>query len=308
MIPWVIKYKPKNWNEWLGNDEIKNVFKHMKQKDMINYIFAGPPGVGKSLASELIGELNFKYNYQEKNMSSSQGHVKEIEKWLIEYCMQQTFSGSKRKLVILSEADGLTRASQKFMRHPMEEYAIGMCFIITCNYPSKIIEAIHSRSCTMYFKSADESSLREYIERIIRGENLKINESQIKDIIKRSKGKFRNVANTLQGWTVKDKTLYPKYDDMINDVSKSFSKLRNLDLDGMMKIFDGMLSSYVNKDIIVTLSDIIVESSIPPGLKSRMLISCCDCMKNIELGVDEYVAFWGLASQFYVYGNNLKKK
>ena len=57
--------------------------------------------------------------------------------------------GTKRKLIVLDEADGLTPAAQDSLRGIMEKYADVCTFILTANYADKIREAIKSR-CNIY--------------------------------------------------------------------------------------------------------------------------------------------------------------
>ena len=47
------------------------------------------------------------------------------------------------KYVLLDEADYLSQNAQAILRNMMETYSSTCRFILTCNYPNKVIPAIH---------------------------------------------------------------------------------------------------------------------------------------------------------------------
>jgi replication factor C small subunit len=71
---WVEKYRPKNLNEVVGQEEIVRRLKsYVKAKTMPHLLFAGPAGTGKTtcaiaLARELFGD-NWRMSFHELNAS-----------------------------------------------------------------------------------------------------------------------------------------------------------------------------------------------------------------------------------------------
>jgi DNA polymerase III delta prime subunit len=59
------------------------------------------------------------------------------------------------KVVLLDEADYLSPNAQAALRGVMEEYHATARFILTCNYPNRIIPAIHSRCQGFHVERTD---------------------------------------------------------------------------------------------------------------------------------------------------------
>jgi DNA polymerase III delta prime subunit len=67
------------------------------------------------------------------------------------------------KVVLLDEADYLSPNAQAALRGVMEEYHSTARFILTCNYPNRIIPALHSRCQGFHIERTD---ITEYTARV----------------------------------------------------------------------------------------------------------------------------------------------
>jgi DNA polymerase III delta prime subunit len=307
LILYVEKYEPKTLEDMIGNVEIKECFLNKKTSELTHYIFDGPPGTGKSLTAKLIAKKHFPGNYREKNMSLGGRKIEAIESEIIEYCELDPRNGQDRKMLILTEADGISKPAQKAFRMPMETYGYKVPMILTCNYGHKIIDAIHSRACTMRFKLASHVELMEYANRIIDGEKLEISQAQLKGIIRQARGKFRNVANILQGWTSRKKVYYKDKKDLQDKINSSFAMLKELEQDQLIQLFEDMILEYESNDIIFELMQRVRDDKMPRRLKSLLLTSCADCAERITR-IDPYIAFWQLAAKSVEIVRALKRK
>ena len=153
-----------NWNEALrptqpdhivGNDDLVSEMKvwadTMQPPSAL--LFVGPPGTGKSSAANVLvhlllpGDANNEMNVLWTNASDDRGI--DFIRSQIKMFARMSGIGTKRKLIVLDEADGLTPAAQDSLRGIMEQYADVCTFILTANYADKIREAIKSR-CNIY--------------------------------------------------------------------------------------------------------------------------------------------------------------
>lgn len=144
---WVEKYRPTSIDGYVFTDEgqRQQVESWIKHGSIPHILLSGSPGTGKTtLAKMLISELGIdEYDVLLANGSKEGRKIEWVDK-LIGFC--QTMPFGKFKVVLIDEADYLNAQSvQPAMRNLMEEFSQSVRFILTCNYPNKIIPAIHSR-------------------------------------------------------------------------------------------------------------------------------------------------------------------
>jgi DNA polymerase III delta prime subunit len=101
-------------------------------------------------------------------------------------------------MVILEEFDYFLGASQGALRRPMEQYATNVIFVITCNYPRKIIPAIRSRCTQFKFKKPQPEHIATYLTRVAAKERVIIEKPALDLIANNSDGDFRPALLAMQ--------------------------------------------------------------------------------------------------------------
>jgi len=230
---WAEKYRPKLLKEVINQ---KHVIKHLKafvkDKNIPNLLFAGRAGTGKTtcalcISRELYGK-GWKGSVLELNASDERG-IDVIRHKVKDFARMQSIGGVPFKIIILDEADALTRDAQQALRRTMENYT-GTCrFILICNYSSKIIDPIQSRCSLFRFKSLLEDDIEEYIKNILKGEGLKITADATNAVIDISMGDLRKVSNIIQSSAIVTKNITEK---IIFDVT---SRAKPDDVERMLK-------------------------------------------------------------------------
>jgi replication factor C small subunit len=204
-LMWIEKYRPRTLDEVADQKEIINGIKALLKTPatMPHFLFAGPPGTGKStvalcVARQLMGE-NFRNLVLELNASDERGIgvVRERIKGFSQI-IQSTPSGVQYGLVILDECDEMTKDAQTALRRIMETGSRTCRFILICNYQSGIIEPIQSRCSVFRFKQLDQTEATRYLERICRAEKIEADPKLLARILELSDGDLRYAVNSLQ--------------------------------------------------------------------------------------------------------------
>lgn len=207
-LPWVEKYRPSNLDSIISHTNILNTLRNLINSNKFPHlIFYGPPGTGKTTtilacAKQIYGE-NYKSIILELNGSDERGisvvreHIKDFSN--TQFMLSQIMNiNCKYKLVILDEADSMTIDAQFALRRVIENCSKNTRFCIICNYLTKIIPGIQSRCAILKFSPIYFDDHNNYINKIIKLENINITEDCINNIIKISEGDMRKSINILQ--------------------------------------------------------------------------------------------------------------
>lgn len=144
----VEKYRPRVISDCILPKATAKEFKSFIEKGAIpNLLLVGPAGTGKTTSAiALCNELD--YEYIMINGSNEGRLIETIRSKITLFGSSMSIEG-KRKCVIVDEADGMPNDPQLALRNLIEELSSNCSFILTCNFPNRIIPAIHSRSAVV---------------------------------------------------------------------------------------------------------------------------------------------------------------
>ena len=196
---WTERYRPDTVNGYVFKDggTKEQVLGWISNKSIPNLMFSGAPGTGKTtLARILVNELGVGMaDLLEINASRTNG-VEHVRDLITRFVTTMPFGDFR--VVLLDEADYLSKNAQAALRGVMEQYSETARFILTCNYRNMIIPALHSRCQTIDIERLDE------IEFTSRAAEILINEAVVFDletldlITKATYPDLRKCINTMQ--------------------------------------------------------------------------------------------------------------
>ena len=211
---WVEQYRPKTIKDYVFRDrsQQQQVDKWIKEKSIPHLIFSGAAGIGKTtLAKVLINELGIEdYDVLEINASRTNS-VDDVRDKITNFVQMIPFGNFK--VVLLDEADYLSPNAQAALRGVMEEYHETARFILTCNYPNRVIPALHSRCQGFHFEKIDQTEYTARVATILVNENINFDLDTLDTYVKVAYPDLRKCIQLVQQNTVNGELAKPDQSD-----------------------------------------------------------------------------------------------
>ena len=202
------KYRPKTTEDLIVPEELKTSIREwVKDGEMPNILLSSrTPGTGKtSMAHVLINEIGadalFINASLEKNIDLLRDKIQG-------FVSTSSFDGNA-KIVVLDEADFLNpNSTQPALRGFIEQFSKNARFILTCNYPNKLIEPLRDRLMLIDFDEMMQKNKVELIKAtflrnksVLEHEGIEFNKEDLIWIVKHFYPSNRLILNKIQQMT-----------------------------------------------------------------------------------------------------------
>mgnify|MGYP003649976795 CR=1 FL=1 len=273
---WVERFRPSTVEDTILPADLKATFQtYVDQKNIPNLLLSGTAGTGKTTAAKaMLEELGCDYIVIN---GSIDGNIDTLRHTIKDFASSVSFAGG-RKYVILDEADYLNpQSTQPALRNFMEEFSKNCGFILTCNFPNRIIEPLQSRCSKVEFKKKPVALL-----------------------VERHFPDFRRVLNELQAYAATGKIdegiIRNKSDEDYTELfqllgSKNFTEVRkwaanHSDVDPnvfFQKIYE-VGSTLVDKSSVPQLVLVVAEYQYKQAFVANTEINLVACLTEIMAG------------------------
>ena len=211
---WVEKYRPNTVDGYVFRDEHqkKQVQQWIKDGTIPHLLFSGNAGIGKTtLAKILLNQLEVNdLDVLEINASRTNS-VEDVRDKIVNFVQMIPFGDFK--VVLLDEADYLSPNAQAALRGVMEEYHTTSRFILTCNYPNRIIPALHSRCQGFHIERIDQTEFTARVAEILIAEEVTPDIDTLDTYVKATYPDLRKCINMVQMNSVSGQLLPPEKSD-----------------------------------------------------------------------------------------------
>lgn len=303
---WTEKYRPKKINDIILSDTLKFKIKNLIDLNILPHIIiSGPPGTGKTstilaIAKKIYGN---KYNeaVMELNASDNRG-LEIINNSIIYFCRKKLTFDDKplQKLIIMDEADNITKKAQKTISNMMEEYGHNTKFAFTCNDSNKLIESIQSRCFLIFYPPLKNIQITNCLEKICLNENINYDNNSLEILAKNSRGDIRQAINNLEALyygfgNINSDNIYqichqPQPDNIIKIIQECAA--RNLN-NAILMINDMKNKGYCANDILLTMINIIRDVNIDEEIRLKYIKIISETYINVCDGVDSNLQLYG---------------
>ena len=211
------------------------------------------------------------------------------------------------KIIILDEADAMTKEAQAALRKVMEETSNITRFCFICNYINQIIEPINSRCVKIRFKPITKTNIITKLEYIAKQENISINLDGLNSLAEIANGDLRksililqnikylniNTSNQILDLSIKKEDIYNmcKYitDEQLQKYIDSIKESNNIN--NIINITNDIINKgFIFNSVVINIINYLVKhDEIPDNFKAQILFEMSSIEKNINDGADEYI-------------------
>jgi len=248
------RYRPTTLDKFVGNDNLKKTIQQfLDRNDIINMLFYGPAGSGKTTLAKLIVH-NLDCDSLIINASDERG-IETIRDKVQGFA--STMSFEPIKVVILDEADFLTIQAQASLRNIIETFSRTTRFIMTCNFVERIIDPLQSRCQVLKIIPPSKQDVARHLSWILDQESIKYDIKDLVPLVNQYYPDMRKCINTIQLSTLDnqlklDQSLLVSsnyIDQVINELTlkPDFKTIRQIIADANVNDFDELFRSLYSR-------------------------------------------------------------
>lgn len=294
------KYRPDTLEGYICKDEYKIKFEEfIKNQDIPHLGFFGKPGAGKTtIAKILVKNIDCDYLYIN---ATDERSIDVMRDKVGAFAAAGSFK--PLKVVILDEATHILQASQVILLNMMETYSLTTRFILTGNYPERLIEPLRSRLQEFDLSPPTKKVVAQYISRILDKEEIEYEVEDLVTIVNKFYPDFRKIINNCQKYTVNgfieldvlaDNGDYQNLllDELKKPSTKSFNNIRqiiaNSDTDNfedLYKFLYDKLNEYANGNeglVICYLEEYLYHSTFRLDKEINIMACIAKILETIK--------------------------
>ena len=272
--PLAYRYRPKNLETFYGQEKLigeKGIIRRIIDKgNIMNSIFWGAPGTGKTTLAEIIAN---KMNYNYKYLNAIKSSVSDIKE-LSENAKRIFSTQGRQTLLFFDEIHRFNKLQQDSLLQDLENGNIILIGATTENPYYNLNNVLLSRCLTFEFKKLNEDNLFEILNNINKNEKFEISTDILYYITKIVEGDARQAINILEllskleiNLTLEEvkevlstRKSYDKTEDKYDTISAMIKSIRGSDPDATVYWMAKMISGgedpmYLARRLVILASE-----------------------------------------------------
>ena len=242
---WNERYRPSTLEGYVGNEMLRlKLEDYIVLQDIPHLLFYGTAGTGKTTAAKILVK-NIDCDYMFINASDERG-IDTVRDKIKSFASTAGFK--PLKIVVLDEADFLSRDAQPALRNIMEAYSANTRFILTANYIEKIIDPLISRTQVYKIVPPSKKEVARKLVDILKSENVTYETKSVAQIVTAYYPDIRKIINTAQLQT-RDGVLTMSVENLIGQDLK-------------LKVVDVLTGNLPLKDKVTEVRKILADDQV----------------------------------------------
>jgi DNA polymerase III delta prime subunit len=291
----VEKYRPKTLDNYICDEQIREkIQEFITNQDIPHLGFFGLQGSGKStLAKILVNSIDCDFIYL--NATENRG-MDDIKEKVGSFASARGFK--PLKIVILDESTHILQASQVLLLNMIETYSLTTRFILTGNYPERLIPPLRSRLQEFKLIPPSKKVVAKHVYGILNQENIEFQLEDLAAVVNSSYPDFRKIINDCQKYIIDNKLTLPNtlgknedvqskiLDELKKPTTKTFNNIRQI-------IADNDVSSF--EDVFKHLYECTNDYAV--GCEGQIAIIINECIYQSNFRVDLEINFMSAISK-----------